>query len=102
MVNSIKGFWKIKENISRKVETLLYIIFVKTFERTHNTETGQWLLNNMGPSRGLKRISEDILRVMEFMSSNPVAVSFNALITVIINFSATGSKYKDAVKRLSM
>ena len=43
---------------------------------------------------GLTRISEDIFRDMEFMSSNPVAVSFNALINVLISFSVTGSRYR--------
>ena len=117
-------------NISRKVETLLYIIFSKIFERKLKTETGLLLLNSMGSSllykemtfaifnwfgkipwvrdklqmlvSGLTRISEDILRDMEFMPSNPVAVSLNALINVSISFSVTGSRYIYSVKRFAM
>ena len=51
---------------------------------------------------GLTRISEDMLRDMEFMSSNPVAVSYNELINVLTSFPVTGSKYIDSVKRFPM
>ena len=68
------------------------------FQLTGENSLGKRQIANMGQIR----VSEDIFRDMESMLSNPVAVSFNAFINVLISFSVTGSKYLDSINRFPM
>ena len=49
---------------------------------------------------GFTRNCEEILRHVEFRSSNPVAVTFNDFMNCPIAFSFTGAMYIDSVKQL--